>query len=507
MKRRHILPALAALLLASCGESLFDTYKDMAGDGEIRYVGKVSDLTVSPGWQHITVTWKNNVDPIISQVKVRWSAEDVADSVYLPAGTDNFDITNLTQGTNYEVDVMSVDKDMNASEAVTAYTRPFNSDHELVRSFTTLVSRSFFLHDHLLLTFIGWDSNVTNAYITYTKKSTGEEAEYQLTRNVVRRLHADVPDVDGSKPVYLYRTGRIQDCPDVIVFPAREIDNSRMYSSEFKTELKRQFGYEDTVPDAWSESVTSLDLDWGISDLADLLYLPNLKSLYLGRGRYVREDQAGDATNGQSQVVDAALSNWVLQELHDLNGLQVYRYDKHFSGLASADYITDMGHHDEPDYTLIDMKGAKVTMSPAEDEELTGAGWSAHEEYLVDGDAATLWSPYPRSASVTYTLTIELDAAQRASGLRLVQSYYDDANARERVKSPSMIRVYTSENGLYFPLATNIELTTIGASTGEVNYIKFSDDRNVKAVRIELTTPQYYQQYAVSLAEIGLYRQ
>lgn len=506
MKTRNIFLTIATLLLCSCGESLFDTYKEYAGngEGEIRYVGQVSDLTVTPGWLHLTATWTNSVDPIIKQVKVKWTADEVSDSVYLPAGTDTFDITGLTTGSTYEVEVASVDKDMNESAVASTYVRPYNYDHELVKGFTTIISRSFFLHDHLLLYFIGWDSNIVNAYITYTSKSTGQEATYKLTRAVVRRLYADVPDVDGSKPVYLHRTGRIQDCPDEIVFNPVQVENSRVFSGEFKTEIKRQFGYEE-IPDSWADSVTSLDIDWDISDLADLLYLPNLKTLYLGRNRYVREDQT-TGTNAQSQVTNTALTNWVLQELSSLNGLKVYRYDKHFSKLAKRTYMNDMGHHAEPDYTMIDMTGAKVTMSPAEDEELTGAGWSAHEEYLIDGDASSNWSPYPRSTSTTYTVTIELPTVQRAKGMRLVQSYFDNANARDRVKTPSLIKVYASENGIYFPLATNIEQTTIGASTGEVNYIKFSEEKTVKAVRIEVTTPQYYQQYAVSLAEIGLYR-
>ena len=53
-------------LFAACEkESLEDTYKEYAGEGEIRYMGKCTDLLVSPGWQRLIVTWENNVDPVI----------------------------------------------------------------------------------------------------------------------------------------------------------------------------------------------------------------------------------------------------------------------------------------------------------------------------------------------------------------------------------------------------------------------------------------------------------
>lgn len=67
--KRYLLLLLPLLLMTSCGESLFDTYKNFAGDGEIRYVGKVSDLTVSPGWQRILLDWKNSDDPIIDKME------------------------------------------------------------------------------------------------------------------------------------------------------------------------------------------------------------------------------------------------------------------------------------------------------------------------------------------------------------------------------------------------------------------------------------------------------
>ena len=58
--RKNIALFSIIALMSSCGESISDTYKDYSGDGEIRYVGKVSDLNAKPGWQHIMLYWQNS---------------------------------------------------------------------------------------------------------------------------------------------------------------------------------------------------------------------------------------------------------------------------------------------------------------------------------------------------------------------------------------------------------------------------------------------------------------
>ena len=199
------------------------------------------------------------------------------------------------------------------------------------------------------------------------------------------------------------------------------------------------------------------------------------------------------------------LSDWVLAKLHELNGLEVYRYDKHFSTLAKESFVKDMGHSPEPGVTLISMKGAKVSVMPEESQELTQMGWSSHPEYLVDGNENTSWKPYVQNASTTYTIDVELPAEHTVKGMRLVQSYYGAGEAAMRALCPAQIRVYKSVNGGYFPVATNLEDTNIGNSTGEVNYISFAKAERIKYVRIVVSTPMYFTNFQVSLAEIGLY--
>ena len=503
--KRIIIALTATAVMSSCGESLFDTYKDYAGDGEIRFVGKVTDLTATPGWEHITVSWTNSQDPIVDQVEVKWVEGDKRDSVFLPAGTTSYDIQNLASGSTFEISVMSVDKNLKESIAQTAYVRPYNADHELVQAFTRLVSRNYFLHNHLLLNFVGWGEEVEEAWITYTKKSTGAEARLDLTQDIVDGLYFDLPDVDASKPVNLYRNGYLSGCDDLIVNDPILLETDVAFDSEFKNEMKRQFGYDQIIPQEWADNVETLDIDWSMSNLLDLFKLPKLKTLNLGKNRYVRADQQSDTEKGQSRFYDVELCNWVLEKMHELTGLEVNRYDQHFSTLAPAAYIHDKQHEGEPSVKLIDISGATVTQMPADDEELVMMGWSSHPEYLVDGDDNSSWSPYMSSSSVEYTLDIDMKATHKVSGVRLVQTYFDDANASFRSQCPAMVRIYKSANGSYYPLATFTEETNIGSSTGEVNYIKFAEATDIQYIRIVVVTPSYFKNYQVSLAEIGIY--
>lgn len=77
MKRYIVNFWVLAVLLVSCNESLEDTYSDYAGNGKIRYVGKCTELDVTPGWKRLSLQWKNSMDATVDKIKVAWSSENV----------------------------------------------------------------------------------------------------------------------------------------------------------------------------------------------------------------------------------------------------------------------------------------------------------------------------------------------------------------------------------------------------------------------------------------------
>ena len=107
-------------LLASCNESLEDTYSDYAGDGKIRYVAKCTEVHATPGWERLLVEWINGTDATVDKIKVIWSCEDLKDSVLLPSTAESYELKNLTNGT-YRFDVSAIDFSGNESLVETTY--------------------------------------------------------------------------------------------------------------------------------------------------------------------------------------------------------------------------------------------------------------------------------------------------------------------------------------------------------------------------------------------------
>ncbi len=187
---KTLIISLAAITSLTACQDIKDTYADMAGDGEIRYIGKCDNLTVSPGWERLIVNWTNNSDPIIEKVKVKWTNDIDTDYVLLDRGTTTYSIGNLGNST-YEIIVSSLDKDGNESLENAIYSRPYTSQHEEIISFSRVVAKQYFLDNNLIMIFSGWQNGLETAYLKYTKKD-GSEGNFELNENI------------ASQPIYVF---------------------------------------------------------------------------------------------------------------------------------------------------------------------------------------------------------------------------------------------------------------------------------------------------------------
>ena len=214
-----ILLGMFVYVTACDNESLEDTYKEYAGKGEIRYIGRCTDVLVSSGWKRIITTWGNNEDPCIKKVKVKWDLDGVQDSVLLDRGTTTYSIKTLNGNEldegNYRISVSSVDANGNTSIPNTVYGRPYTHNHEEIMAFNRLISKIFIIQDRLALSFLGWQDNIRKASLKYTKKD-GSADSLILDKELVNQLYYLLPDaIDPSKPLKLYRQGELADCQDV----------------------------------------------------------------------------------------------------------------------------------------------------------------------------------------------------------------------------------------------------------------------------------------------------
>lgn len=89
--------------------------------------------------------------------------------------------------------------------------------------------------------------------------------------------------------------------------------------------------------------------------------------------------------------------------------------------------------------------------------------------------------------------------------MRLAQSYYVGSESTKQVLNPSYVYITKSDNGTYYTIATNLEQTILGNSTGEINIIPFAKAEKTQYIRVKVTTPMFYKDYQVSLAGIDLY--
>lgn len=166
-KRKYIINLFAAAaLLVGCGESLEDTYSDYAGDGKIRYVAKCTEVHATPGWERLLVEWINGTDATVDKIKVKWSCEDLKDSILLPSTTESYELKNLTNGT-YRFDVSAIDFAGNESLVETTYGRPYTREHEIMLAFTRGVVKPYFLKNKLIFFSDQWNENIDEIKLQY----------------------------------------------------------------------------------------------------------------------------------------------------------------------------------------------------------------------------------------------------------------------------------------------------------------------------------------------------
>ncbi len=504
----HILytACLCCTLAATSCQGLEDTYKEFAGD-EIRYIGKCNDLTVSPGWERIIVKWTNSSDPIIDKVKLKWEGDNVKDSVLLERGTQEYSIGNLQDAT-YKVTICTEDKDGEKSLESSSYCRPYTLNHEEVASFTRIISKHFFIGDRLALEFAGWQDGIESAILKYTT-TDGEETEVALNKSIASsNIYLLDDEIDTTKPVVLYRKGRLTGCDDVIDFPAYELTLDKTYSSDFKEFLKKKYGTDSDVlnadgevKDSWAKSLKTLELDTDLSSFEDILNFPNLTKLVLGKNRYLTKAGAEDTERGQYTVYNTALSEEVLDAMSELTGLTVERYNNHYNNVWPFECeIEDMGSPEMPQHEYIDLKNAKTTLNPEDSKD-----YNSHLSYLTDGNASTCWEPLTTTSQTTYTITYDLGTAQKARGIKLVQKTLSDGDQNKDIL-PQMVKVETAGGDGSFSTATFVDDYYIGRTTGETVFVPFAATKDVRFLRITLQSMPFHTFYQVALAELGLYK-
>lgn len=512
--KKYLFMLAAAICFAGC-QSLEDTYKDMAGDGPIRYLGKCSELRVEPGWECLKLSWENNVDPVISNVRVRWASDNADGEAILPKGTTRYDIVDLSDGI-YEISLCSIDEKGNASLESTSTGRPYTIHHEVVRSFSHVVLKHIFIKDRLVLFFDALSENLKDVRLRYTK-ADGTAGELILNEDLIRSRYMLLGErIDPSLPVTVERTGVMieKDGDDKvgtvvnIQLPPYELARNRSMAVDFKMAIEANYGkvYND---DAFVENLAELELDYSIDSFEDILYFPNLTRLHLGKNRYQWDDKPdyriiqlyGDA----SKVYDLGKAMFVLDAAFEISGLAVDRYNRHYLPAPSdRGYVSEKGNPAAPERTFIDASDWNVT-----DNIKDNASFDSHLEYLFDGDIESSWDTEQTGQLYAHQIDVDMGAVNVLEGVQVFQRRF---NPDSRSGTPQYLRlmplfitIQYSTDKVNWQDASFVRGNLLGNTVGEITEIKFPEPRTARYLRIGINEMANGSNYAITLAEIRFF--
>lgn len=486
MKEIYLLFCLAFIILTGC-ESLEDTYSDYAGDGPVRYAGKCTDVKVVSGWNRLTVTWKNSLDPNIVNNKISCSSEEYEFDTIVPANVSECNIRGLRDGA-YSVTVTALLEDGGVSLSEPVFGRPYTYAHEAVCSFTQGISKHFFVGNNLVLFYNNWDENIISIKLKYTPIGESVAVIKELGRDEFAKKYALVKGVDVSQPVVLLRTGILTDCPDEIDFEPIVLTKDVVMQVDFKNALRERYGETDFGEVFLSR--TELELDYDLASLEDILYFSNLKKLVLGKNRYLP-----NLTNtAVSFLISQEKSLFCIQVAKEILNLEVECYGNNYFQ-SGTEGIIDMGLPVWPlAFELLATKGWSVNNSSP---DLAPAFSS---EDLLDDNASTAWEPFASTDGLrrTFDLTIDMNALQVVDGLKIVQA----ANTKMFYFLPKSIVVRVSQDGQKWENPMFVEDNTLGAASGEATCLRFKETYNIRYVKISIADRSYSTSTSTTLNTI-----
>lgn len=480
-KKRYFTWLIAvSICIVGCGESLEDTYKEYAGDGMVRYIGKCTDMAVVSGWKCIRVNWENSTDPTIKHIKVSWISDNKDEEVLLPKDATSY-VIDAANNESYKISVCAVDEKGNTSLPAINYARPYTETHEVAMSFTRGITRYYMVNNNLVLFFDSWNSNIDEFKLDYTDHVTKQPKSMKLTSALMNGKYYILRDVDTSKEITLNRKGKIEGCPDLIEFESIRLVRGRMFTSEFRLLLRSKYGQVEP-DDAFIENATQIEVDYNITSLEDILYFPNLKKVTLGKNRFLREDYATIAPTigSASKFYDKARSIFILDAAYELMGVRVERYNKHYFSEAKT-YVTDMGNPVLPALNYIDKSNWVVTTNYVNAEGHD----NSHPEYLIDGNLSRAWEPELSTTIRNYELTVNMGKTNLVTGIVINQKRFDPKGDNySNSMLPGLLRIKISENGLWYEDATFVEENVLGNTNGEATVLRLKEPKNIQRIKL-----------------------
>ncbi len=529
---------IALLAFASC-ETLEDTYSEYAGDGAVRYMGTPTDIQIVPKWGELAVTWQNAIDPNIEELEVSWKYT-TNDGSYefvdtLPKGTTSFvvpaqefhddanegktGIIDAVLNATIEVNIVSLgdkmDSLLNRSKNLTAYSRPYNDNHEEVLAYPTLVTSQYRTNGSLVLFFSDWSSKIEHLKVRYWTAAGEQELNY--TQNNLPEditipgvsLDSIVVERDG----YLGDYNAEDDTNNVRRVIATGIAVNREFNSEWLVLLDNKFPeYNGNYGGDFCDNVTELDVDFSMGSLNEILNFPNLKTINFGSNRYMGNydatNPAIDTSIYYASVVEIEESKRALEILDVVNsGITANFYGKHFDIVSNVDVTTvnDLPNaiidNSQTNYLFINSVEARRDSQEYTDEP----GQSTYVNRLYDGDISSMWTPFSQNGdSRMYEFTFNITDA-------LINSFeitQIPVTASTQVGlMPTTVKVQVSNDKITWIDASGEDAVQLGTSPNETTVVRIHPNyasTTYKHVKLTVNDNPYGTGFQVNLAEFRI---
>lgn len=470
---------LAAFALCGC-QSMEDTYSKYAGDGKIRYVGKCEEFTVTSGWERFVFNWTASADPSVKTIRIMWKSDTGSGSWDIPATENSFATEAIfDESTPLTLECYAVDSEGNMSLPVTQYARAFTHNHEAVTGFSRMVNKYFFIGDDVILFLDPYMEGMKSTEVSYWQD--GEEKNLEITKAMFDATYLHLEDVDTNRDVIVNRTAEVEGCIDVVTFEPYHLDPEQLTMNfDFIRQLTERYNLTEVTPEFIRDQET-LEIDYSISSLEDILYFPNLRKVVLGGNRFMI--QTGGEAKILSTIGDRSRAIYAFGKMHDILGTEVEIYNNHFNVASSLSYAMQNGGNPVlPVLDYLDTTGWTITSSTNDNP---GGSDPAYPERILDNDPSTLWGPHDRENLVrTHDLTIDMKDVKTLHGFKVTQPLQNSTVAQGYY--PQIICVDVSTNGYNWEMAFLQSEITIGTNYGESSVMYMPEAKDAQYIRIRL---------------------
>lgn len=493
MKYIKYIYILICVTFVSC-ESMEDTYKDMRGDGRIRYVGKCTDLEIETGWHRFKLSWKNSLDATVDKIKIKWHSDEVLDSVFVEGNATSYETDAIFDNKTYAFELCAIDINGKQSLKTTAYARAYTYEHEEVIAFGAIEDKYFFIDDKLILLLGKYRENVSDVFIEYYKE--GSKQKIEIIQDDFYEKYIVVEGVDNDKDVVISRSAIIDECLDKIELEKYVLErNTIKMNTDFKRYLQIYYNKE-VIDNEFMNSLEDLYLDYDFISIEDILYFPNLKNVVLGSQRFMDDEFR---FNSPSMLTNFEASVFALKKANEFRSVNVKIYNNQYNLINDLDFAEDMGNPVIPEIIPLDNRGWTLTCSTDVDQ------YQSHPEYILDNDVETVWKPMEQYDKVrSHEITIDMQESKELQGflVRQPKNY-----AYNHSFFPKQVSVLLSKDGSKWNEAKGslIESSiSIGTGRGETTQIVLPETRTARYVKLIVKDQLGYNKFTY-LADFIIY--